>query len=157
MPQNKPVSNKQTVTKVKTLQQHKDKKYAQTLVKNGFNGSKTVKQLMNPATDGHARSMANQKMKERGVQKALEEVLNETGLDSDRISELMARNAEQTKNLSASNTAIDMTLKVRGDYAPTKSMSISTSLTPEERKQAIKDLQQDFKELTIPAPKNKHN
>ena len=141
-----------TTKQGKTTRQLKDEKFAETLVKNGFNGSKTVKQLMNPKDNNQASSMAVEKMKQRGIQKALGELLDEAEMSKERRAELMARNAEQIKNLSASNTSLDMMNKIDGDYAPTKSMSINATLTPDERKQELERLHQEYKELTEIAP-----
>ncbi len=146
------MTKKQVPSRVRT-QGLKDKKFAQTLVKNNFNGTKTVEQLMNPGSKHNATSMAVQKIGQRGMQKALEDVLADQGMDEQEISRILQRNARQTKNLSASNTSVDMMIKVRGDYAPTKSVSISASLSPEERKRKVKDLEQEFKELTTNPPK----
>ena len=78
--------------------------------------------------------------------------MEEKGLDDEFITTHLHRNAKQPKNLPASNQAIDIALRVKGQYAPEKHASLNYTIptTPEGIDKAIAALTKELEALQAP-------
>ena|SRR3990167_1463542 len=121
------------------------KRFAREYIKRGFNGTKTIQALEPDIKPDTANVKASRLLRNDSTQRALAEILREDGFTDGDIRRLLKRNAGQKKNISASNQALDLAMKVRGDYAPVKSLSIS--LTPEQIDGRIDELLTELKQL----------
>jgi hypothetical protein len=120
---------------------------AKAYIENKFNGAKTIKQVMGDdviAPDNKAYQMLRQKE----FRTELARILNEQGITQEKISKILGRNMNQSKNYNASNTAIDMAIKVYGGYAPERSIGLNIQAnlpsTPEGLQKALNELQQEL-------------
>ena len=126
------------------------KLFAQEFLSNGMNATEAIRVVkphlkQTPSNLGVAGFRAVNSIK---VQRALVEVMEDMGLKTDEISRILKRNAKQDKNIPASNTAIDMILKVRGEYAPEKRLTLTANIKSEADADAtIKELQEQLKRL----------
>ena len=93
-----------------------------------MNGSKTMRELKPHITKGTAKFYGSKMVNNVGFQRALKDEMDEQGITSEKLTELLKRNMSQENNLPASNTAIDTVLKVRGDYAPEKKLNLNVTL-----------------------------
>ncbi len=89
------------------------------LGKNG--GSKTKEQK-----DNTASIIAYENLRKPHIRKGLQELLDEK-ICKDKRTQLIQRNAEQDKNLPASNQALDMINKMTGAYTPQIKVNIDIS------------------------------
>jgi len=90
----------------------------------GKNGGSKTKELK----DNTANSIAYENLRKPEIQKGFKELLKDK-LDDKERSNLLARNARQSKNLPASNQALDMSIKIHGDYTAEK--KIVMNITPD--------------------------
>ena len=133
-----------TIKKESTKTKLKAKKFAKKYIENNMNGTKTIQDLDGIANKNYAHVKASRMIQKDTVKKELRELLE----DSDElVHSVLKRNLEQDKNIPASNQAIDIVNKIKGTYAPTKSMTLNATLSKEERKQAIKELQAEYTQL----------
>lgn len=114
----------------------KAKRFAQEYIKSGMNGTEAVRKI-----EPKYRDITNKKVQKVAgikavrmlasdrVKKSLAELMEESGLTDEKIKKLLDRNASQTKNIPASNQAVDIALKVKGSYAPEKSVKVNLDLT----------------------------
>jgi len=114
----------------------KAKRFARALIEEGYNASAAVRRIepkYRDTTNKKAQQVVGVKatrlLKDDRVQRSLKEVLEESGLDKEEISKLLKRNAQQDKNIPASNQAIDIAVKIDGSYAPEKSVKVNLDLT----------------------------
>jgi hypothetical protein len=113
----------------------KARQFAQAFVKNNMNASAAVREIEPQYRDmGDKKKQkvvgvkATRLLDNDRVKKSLKEVLEESGLNKEEISKLLKRNAQQDKNIPASNQAIDIAVKIDGSYAPEKSVKLNLSL-----------------------------
>ena len=125
----------------------KNKILAQAYIKNGMNASKTIRQFKPHLTKRSSQTRAVELLHNEGFKKAVLDELNEAGLTEAKAAKLHTRNAVQEKNLPASNTALDMYYKIKGEYAPEKKVNINLNLTGEELKQRKKELLEELTEV----------
>ena len=125
--------------------------FAETYVEEGFNGSAAIRKLNPKIKDkNYITVKASRTLASAKTQQSLREVLTERGFDDDSVRKLLHRNASQNKNLPASNTALDMVLKVRGDYAPEKRMNVNMNIKSEtDADELISRLKAELDELSI--------
>jgi hypothetical protein len=114
----------------------KSRRFAQALIKNNMNASAAVREIepkYRDMTDKKKQKVVTVKatrlLASDSVKKSLAELMDESGLTDDKIKRLLDRNASQTKNIPASNQAVDIALKVKGAYAPEKKMTVNFDLT----------------------------
>jgi len=114
----------------------KSRRFAQALIKNNMNASAAVREIepkYRDMTDKKKQKVVTVKatrlLASDSVKKSLAELMDESGLTDDKIKRLLDRNASQTKNIPASNQAVDIALKVKGAYAPEKKMTVSLDLS----------------------------
>ena len=120
--------------------EYKAEAFAKRYIANKYNGTKTVKELYNPSTDGSARKMATETINRPIFRTKIQEAMEKAGLTNDFIAEVTKRNITQAKNYAASNSAIDIVHRIEGNYAPEKSTSLNINLTPEQAEQELKAL-----------------
>ena len=130
----------QKTAKTKKKIEYKAEAFATRYIENNMNGSKTVKELYNPSTDGMARKIASETIAKPIFQTKIQEAMEAAGLNNDFISKVTKRNAVQEKNYAASNTAIDIYHRIQGNYAPEKKTNLNLNLTVEQAEQELKDL-----------------
>lgn len=106
----------------------------------GKNGGSKTKELMNTT----ARQIAHENLTKPHIKKALREELQDK-MDNDKRSMLISRNAEQSKNLPASNQALDMLNKIHGDYTPETRVNIN--MNPENINKLIDAKFNELKQL----------
>jgi hypothetical protein len=110
----------------------KAQRFVKAYVKNKFNGVKSIQEVYNPTTYGTAGSMACALLKKDDVRAMLYEELDKQGLSDEEIVKYHKQNLLQRTNISASNQAIDIYHKIKGNYSPeiTETRSINLHLTP---------------------------
>lgn len=131
----------------------KAKEYAKRYIANNFNGTATVKELYNVKKTKTATSIATENLSKPVFQKAIEEALTEVGLTDEEVSKIQQRNLKQNKSYSASNSAIDIYHRLKGNYKPetteTRSVNLNIDLTNETQvNEAINSLIAEIKALT---------
>lgn len=132
-----------------TIMRKADLKYeafANSYIKNGFNGTKTAKELYNPKDDNSAATIASDNLRKPKVQEKLREAMEKAGLTHDFIAEATKRNIKQSKNYGASNSAIDIYHKLEGNYAPEKRANLNINV-PADLDIAMKELLEELKGL----------
>ena len=85
------------------------------------------------------------------VERALKEELKDKGLNNEDVAQILSRNANQNKSISASNQALDIAIKVRGEYAPEKQAILQVFgdiTTPAQEQDALRTLIKELTELT---------
>ena len=126
--------------------------FAGEFIAAGFNASKAIERLDPHITSRQYKAnKGSRTLRHPEVQKALGEMLRERSFTDSEIDRILFRNANQSKNIAASNTAVDIALKVRGDYAPerTLTMGITANIRDETEADAVlKELQQQIHALT---------
>ena len=114
-----------------TKMQLKTKAWAKEYIKNNFNGTETALKMasknksMNRET---AKVIASENLTKPIYQKAIIEEMDKINLNNNLINKITKRNIKQKKSISASNQAIDIYHKVKGNYAPERKESINISL-----------------------------
>ena len=134
----------------KTIKQRelKAKLFARKYVDNKLNGTKTIKETHAPKNDIVARTMATEYIAKPYVKKAIIEELENRGLDNGLILKIHKRNLIQKENLPASNTALDMIYKIKGEYAPDKKLTITAKYKDvEEVRQRTNQLLKELKDI----------
>ncbi|HEB13505.1 MAG TPA: hypothetical protein ENI13_00830 [candidate division CPR3 bacterium] len=121
---------------------------AKTYLKNDLNATKTMRKLKPHITNGTAKFYGSKMLNNAGFQRALKDEMDSQGITSEKLTELLNRNMGQENNLPASNTAIDMAFKVRGDYAPEKKLNVNLTLQGKELDKAIKEKLEEIKLLS---------
>jgi len=120
----------------------KTKAWAKEYIKNNFNGTQTAlemaskNKLMKRET---AKAIASENLTKPIYQNAIIEEMEEIGLNNDFINKITKRNIKQGTNISASNQAVDMFHKIKGNYAPEKRITANISLTGKALDEAIQD------------------
>lgn len=96
--------------------------------------------------DNTASSIAVENMRKPAIKQELREVLAED-IDSNKRSMLISRNATQSKNIPASNQALDMLNKIGGDYAPEKHINANVNITNNNIDKKLEDIINELKQL----------
>src|SRR3990167_6657235 len=94
--------------------EHKAKVFAKRYIENGFNGSKTVRELYNPKTELTARVMAAELVSKPIVKKAIAEQLNDHGLTDEVLDRELGYIIKQKRQLSPKLGAIVEANKLKG-------------------------------------------
>ncbi len=134
----------------------KAKQYARAYLENDMNATaalRAVEPSMRHRKDNYPFVKAGMAIRSVKVIRALNEELDEAGLTRSEVAKLTKRNAAQARNLAASNTALDMTNKVRGDYAPEKRATLNIHAeikTEEEADRLIASLMEEVRRLEDP-------
>ena len=87
------------------------------------NASLAVKSNYNVKNDATARSIGRENLTKPNIRAVIVKQLADTGIgekEMQLLTSTLKRNIAQTKDLSASNRAIDITLKLVGAYPPEK-------------------------------------
>lgn len=106
----------------------------------GKNGGSKKKELKNNT----ANSIAYENLRKPDIQRGFKELLKNK-LDDNERTRLLTRNAKQDKNLPASNQALDMSIKITGDYEPEK--KITLNITPDNVNKLIEAKFNELKQL----------
>ena len=125
----------------------KAKKYAGIYIKNNFNGAKTMKELNPGMSDDVAKSGASETLANPYYQRAIVEKMEEIKLDDTLINKITKRNIKQKKSIPASNQAMDMYHKIKGNYAPEKKLVATVNLTGKALDEAIEAKLKELKAL----------
>ncbi len=114
---------------------------AKTYVKTGFNATETARQtkpFLKEKTEAYQRVAGHRMITNDNTQRALREILEEEGsLTNDEIQRLLYDNAKQRKSIQGSNTALDIALKVKGEYAPQQKLTLN--ITPDNITQLLRE------------------
>jgi uncharacterized membrane protein len=113
------------------ITQLKARKLAQAYIDTGFNKTKAMRKVEPESVKldkDYQYVKANRLIGSDKVKKSLAELMEESGLTDSKIKKILDRNASQTKNIPASNQAVDIALKVKGSYAPEKKAVLNVSL-----------------------------
>ena len=117
------------------LAEVKARRFAKEYINNGMNAKaalRTIEPKYRDMSDKGKQRVAEVKasrlLSNDKVKKSLAELMDESGLTDDKIKKILDRNASQTKNIPASNQAVDIALKVKGSYAPEKKAVLNVSL-----------------------------
>jgi hypothetical protein len=118
------------------LAEVKAKRFAKAYMDNGMNAKaalRTIEPKYRDLSDKGKQRVAEVKasrlLSNDKVKRSLAELMDESGLTDDKIKKILDRNASQTKNIPASNQAVDIALKVKGAYAPEKKMTVNLDLS----------------------------
>ena len=133
----------------------KSKIQVKEYIKNGYNATKTIKALEPNINPEYAKLKGFLMINSANFKKTLQEIMQEEGITNETISKILKRNITQDKNLPASNGALDMAIKVRGDYSPEK--KITLNLTPQQRDERIMYLLEQLKDSTQLKPQDPNN
>jgi len=136
---------------MKTIQQlkseRKQRMFAHEYVKNGLNGAAAVRAIGSKAVALSTQSvMAGEYLNKPYVQRTVHELLKEK-LGEDGIANIHKRNLKQSRNISASNTALDMYYKLEGSYSPDKSITVQVKYSKEQVEEQLKLLQDQLSTL----------
>ena len=129
---------------------------ARTLLKNNMNGTATAKELRPYLTQHSAEDTGSRMLNNAAVKKELYEILEEKGLSDEKIEQLLTRNASQNRKIPASNTALDIAIKVKGKYAPDKKQVLNIDIKDPDT--LIKTLYREYeriKSLALPCVESK--
>ena len=117
----------------------KTKAWAKEYVSNGFNGTKTAlkfaqkKDMKKEVANVIAVENLQKPIYIKPIIKEMEDIhLNDT-----EVSKKLKRNLKQKANISASNNAIEIYHKLKGNFAPERKETINIKLTGEELNRAI--------------------
>ena len=113
-----------------------------------MNMSAVVRENKPHISKGAVKVAASRILNNENFKKTLIEELEIKGLNDEKVAEIHRRNLTQEENLTASNTAIDMYNKVKGNYAPQRSESITLNLTGKELQEHKKNLLEELKEVS---------
>jgi len=93
-----------------------------------------------------ATTIASENMTKPDIVKAIEQEIDDL-FEKDELKpiQIHKRNMAQNKNIPASNQALDMYYKIKGKYAPVK--SINLNINPQNIDNRIKELQNELKQL----------
>ena len=128
----------------------KTKAWAKEYVANGFNGTKTAlkfagKKEMKLRT---AEAIASQNLSKLMYIKPIIQEMEEIKLNDIEVSKKLKRNLKQKANISASNNAIDIYHKLKGNYAPERKESLNLNLTGEDLDKRIREKIDELRELS---------
>lgn len=79
-----------------------------------------------------ARSIASENLTKPDIQNELRQRMIANGVNADHLIRTQKRTLDQTDNLPASNTALDMFYKILGAYAPEKKLTVNVDLTADD-------------------------
>ena len=128
----------------------KTKAFAKEYIKNNFNGTKTALKFAskgNKMTKQTASVIAAQNLSKLSYQKPIIEEMEKISLNNNLINKITKRNIKQKSSISASNQAIDMFHKVKGNYAPERKESINIHLKGADLDARIRDKIAELKQL----------
>lgn len=129
----------------------KSKVYAKEYVNQGFNASKTIKTLEPHRSNDYAKVKGTRMIASVNFKKSLEEVMTEKGLTDDKVSQIHQRNLTQERSLPASNEAINIYHKIKGNYAPEKKAVLNINIQdPQAIQKRIEDIEEELKQLNKP-------
>ena len=129
-------------------QELKTKAWAQEYVKNNFNGTETALKFGKKGMKREvAKVIASENLTKPHYQRAIIEEMERVKLDDDLINRITKRNIKQKQSISASNQAMDMYHKIKGNYAPEKKITATINLTGKALDEAIQDKLQELREL----------
>lgn len=118
-----------------TLADTKARRFAKEYLKNGMNAKAALRaiepkyrDLSNLKQQRVAEVKASRLLSNDKVKMSMAEIMDENGLSDADIEKLLKRNAKQSKNIPASNQALDMSLKIKGHYAPEKKLSLNVDI-----------------------------
>lgn len=118
---------------------------AKEYIKQGYNASATIKKLephLKPAT---AKLKAHRMITSEIFKKSLAEVMEEKGLTDEVVSQIHERNLKQSKSLPASNEAINIYHKLKGNFAPEKKLTLNINVNdPKAVESRIAELEQEL-------------
>ncbi len=126
----------------------KNKVLAKQYIAEDMNMSAVVRENKPHIKPGSVRVAASRILNNKEFKKTLIEELELKGLNDEKVAEIHRRNLTQEDNLTASNTAIDMYNKVKGNYAPQRSENITLNLTGKELQEHKKNLLEELKEVS---------
>lgn len=132
----------------------KIKQAVKMFIKNGMNGTATIRELEpelnTPARKHYAQVKAVRMMHNVKFKQSLMELMEEKGLNKEIITKIHLRNLKQKKNISASNEAINIFHKLEGNFAPEKQekRNINISLDSSEVLKRLNEVQEEIRELT---------
>lgn len=114
----------------------KAKKFAKEYLKNGMNGTEAALKIYKVGRLGGnpefkrktASTIANKNLSKPVFIKAIIEELEKAHLNDAFAAKIHKRNLAQSKNLSASNTALDLYYRIKGYYEPQKNLNLNLNL-----------------------------
>ena len=116
----------------------KTEAYAKEYVSNGFNGTKTVLKFGKKGLKYKtATVIATQNLAKLSYIKPIIKEMEDIHLNDTEVSKKLKRNLKQKANISASNNAIEIYHKLKGNFAPERKETINIKLTGEELNKAI--------------------
>ena len=123
---------------------------AKEYIRQKFNATETIKALEPGKSRDNTNIIAHRMLNNAVFQSALQEEMEKQGLNDEFISEITKRNIKQNDNYAASNQAMDMVNKVKGNYAPERKQSVSLNININDAgavNERIKELQQELAAL----------
>ncbi|OGG39123.1 hypothetical protein A3I34_02825 [Candidatus Jorgensenbacteria bacterium RIFCSPLOWO2_02_FULL_45_12] len=105
-----------------------------------LNPTEAVRRVYNTKNDDVAKSIAYENLTKPYLKNAVENELKRLGLNEKEIAKIHKRNIEQSENISASNTALDIYFKLTGAYAPEKKTNLNINSDFEDPNNRVKEL-----------------
>lgn len=135
------------------LSKTKAKMLAKEYIKQNFNAAATIREIEPHLNKGVARNKGARMLSNAIFNKSLQETMAEIGLNDSIVEKTHKRNLKQNKNLPASNEAINIYHKIKGNYAPEKKLSLNINIQdPQAVNKRIQDLEEELKQLNEPRP-----
>ena len=109
-----------------------------------MNASEVIRQESPKLKGKVVGNKASRMLSSDGFQKSLTEIMEEKGITNEKLSQYQERNIKQSVNLSASNQAIELAHKLKGNLTEKKiTIKANIDLNNEH------DLNKRIKELTL--------
>lgn len=124
----------------------KQKKFIASYLETG-NATEAAMRAYKPKNRATARAIGSENLTKPSIRAYLEKRISAMGISEKEIAEIHRRNLEQAENISASNAALDMYYKLRGDYAPEKRMNLNVNLSTDERSARKKEIVLELRRL----------
>lgn len=126
----------------------KSKILAQEYIKNNFNATATIEKLEPYKTKDVAKVKGSRMLSSVYFKESLDEIMAKKGLNDELITNIHERNLKQNKSIPASNEAINIYHKLKGNYAPEKKAVLNINISdPQSVQKRISDLQTELKQL----------
>jgi len=122
-------------------------------IKQNFNATATIKKLEPKIKPKTAEVKASRMIRSVEFNKSLEETMEELGLNDKLVERIHKRNLKQSKSLPASNEALNIYHKIKGNYAPEKKLTANLNIDVRDKEalnKRIKVLREELKQLDEP-------
>ncbi len=121
----------------------KAKRFAKAYIKHGLNGTKAAMEVYEPSNERSASAIASENLTKPVMVTAIQEEMDTQGITDELLLKEHKKVITQDTNLPSKNVAIDMAYKLKGAYAPDRSIKLNVDV-PSDIAEAIKALQDEL-------------